>query len=85
MTVRVSNATYSNRQIYYGSLTSRDNIDVGSYLKTGWNEITFTPNARTSEVFTHYDNWGNPVYRTIDTSICRIDATVFLQVKLSTE
>ena len=85
MTIRISNATYSNQQMYYGSVTSRDDINIGVYLKPGWNEITFTPNARTESVFSHIDNYGYTVYRTIDTSICRIDATVFLQVKLSTE
>lgn len=85
MTIRVNNATYLNQQIYSGSATSRDDINIGGYLKPGWNEITFTPSARTERVFSHVDDWGDSVYRTIDTSICRIDATVFLQVKLSTE
>ena len=85
MTIRINNATYSNQQIYYGSVASRDDINIGVYLKPGWNEITFTPNARTEDYISHYNDYNQPVYRTRDTSICRIDATVFLQVKLSTE
>ena len=85
MTIRVNNATYFNQQVYSGSTTSRDDINIGNYLKPGWNEIAFIPSARTERIFSHYDDYGREEYRYVDTSICRIDATVFLQVKLSTE